>query len=82
MEKAVFAFLHLDSLTMVPASRSCEEQDRSYGEQEFHQEMEFWSGRGEIVRIKRPSCSLTSLINDKRKTTGNIMGLSLLYQQL
>lgn len=75
MEKAVSAFLHLDSLTMVPASRS-------YEEQEFHQEMEFWSGPVERVRIKRPSCSLTSLINDKRKTTGNIMGLRLLYQQL
>ena len=75
MEKAVFAFLHLDSLTMVPASRS-------YEEEEFCQEMEFWSGRVELVRIKRPSCSLTSLINDKRKTTGNKMGMSLLYQQL
>jgi len=60
---------------MVPASRS-------YEEEEFYQEMEFWSGRVELVRIKRPSCSLTSLINDKRKTTGNKMGMSLLYQQL
>ena len=75
MEKAVSAFLHLDSLTMVPASRS-------YEEKEFHQEIEFWSGRVGLARLKRPSCSLTSLINDKRKTTGNIMVLSLLYQQL